>query len=219
MNRAAFFDIDGTLISDYSQKILVNLMSDEKYISNQQRVYLYICFFLMRAGFLHNTTKIREAAYSVFCKYEKKIIDDFFYQTSICISKYYKKNWMFECIAKHKDRGFRIIGITASLKKICLYTSIEFGIHDFYGTELSVENGKYNGKWKGQILEGSHKVDLMMSLKEKLNLDMSESYAYADSLSDLPMLESVGHPVAVCPDSRLKKYALKHNWTILEDPK
>ena len=51
---------------------------------------------------------------------------------------------------------------------------------------------------------------------ERENINLSESYAYSDSISDLPMLSIVGHPVAVSPDFRLKQTALQHDWAILD---
>jgi phosphoserine phosphatase len=45
---------------------------------------------------------------------------------------------------------------------------------------------------------------------------LSDSYAYSDSISDLPMLSIVGHPAAVNPDFRLKQTALQHDWAILD---
>ena len=50
---------------------------------------------------------------------------------------------------------------------------------------------------------------------EREGINLSESYAYSDSISDLPMLSIVGHPVAVNPDFRLKQTALQHDWAIL----
>ena len=47
------------------------------------------------------------------------------------------------------------------------------------------------------------------------NINLSESFAYSDSISDLPMLSIVGHPAAVNPDFRLKQTALQHDWAIL----
>ena len=50
---------------------------------------------------------------------------------------------------------------------------------------------------------------------EREDINLSESYAYSDSISDLPMLSIVGHPVAANPDFRLKEVALQHDWPIL----
>jgi phosphoserine phosphatase len=55
---------------------------------------------------------------------------------------------------------------------------------------------------------------MLASFARRRNLDLSRSYAYADSISDLPMLEAVGNPVVVNPDSRLQKAAKERGWQI-----
>ena len=54
----------------------------------------------------------------------------------------------------------------------------------------------------------------MRSLAEERGYDLSECYAYSDSSTDLPMLEAVGHPIAVNPDSSLRATALERDWPI-----
>jgi phosphoserine phosphatase len=51
-------------------------------------------------------------------------------------------------------------------------------------------------------------------LSQIAGIDLSQSFAYADHTSDLPLLQHVGHPVAVNPSSRLKTFALAHSWPI-----
>jgi len=52
------------------------------------------------------------------------------------------------------------------------------------------------------------------SLAERRGIDLGGSYAYTDSIADLPMLEAVGHPVAVNPDKELRKQAEERGWDI-----
>jgi len=52
-------------------------------------------------------------------------------------------------------------------------------------------------------------------LGETDSINWSESWAYADSYSDLPVLERVGHPIAVYPDNELATHAQEHRWEII----
>ena len=61
---------------------------------------------------------------------------------------------------------------------------------------------------------GQFKAEAMRELAEREHIDLSESYAYTDSYTDLPMLEAVGHPVAVNPDRVLTKFARDHDFEI-----
>ena len=65
------------------------------------------------------------------------------------------------------------------------------------------------------LVNGEGKVVAMQSLADWQGYDLSQSYAYSDSASDLPMLEAVGHPVAVNPDSKLERHARRNGWPIV----
>ena len=72
----------------------------------------------------------------------------------------------------------------------------------------------YTGELSGAPVAGEARARMLASFARRRNLDLSRSYAYADSISDLPMLEAVGNPVAVNPDSRLAKAARERGWQI-----
>ncbi len=55
---------------------------------------------------------------------------------------------------------------------------------------------------------------MLASYARRRNVELSRSYAYGDSISDLPMLEAVGNPVAVNPDKRLLAAAQERNWQV-----
>jgi hypothetical protein len=63
---------------------------------------------------------------------------------------------------------------------------------------------------------GPYKADLIRQVAARDGVDLSQSYAYSDSCTDLPMLESVGHPVVVNPDKILLKVARERDWEVLE---
>jgi hypothetical protein len=62
---------------------------------------------------------------------------------------------------------------------------------------------------------GAGKVDAIQELARWEGLDLAQCYAYSDSASDLPMMEAVGHPVAVNPDSKLERIAHRRGWPIV----
>ena len=63
---------------------------------------------------------------------------------------------------------------------------------------------------------GPFKAEAMQELAESEGLDLAESSAYSDSYTDLPMLEAVGHPVAVNPDRVLAKVAREREWEVMQ---
>jgi phosphoserine phosphatase len=81
-----------------------------------------------------------------------------------------------------------------------------------------VENGYYNGKSPQHACQGEEKATLTKRLIEQLGLeiDLDSSYAYADSLGDIHLLEMVGNPIAVFPDEHLKPVAEERGWPVIE---
>jgi phosphoserine phosphatase len=75
-------------------------------------------------------------------------------------------------------------------------------------------NGRYTGELEEVPHAGDARASYLRRLAKELGADLSASYAYADSLSDLPMLESVGHPVVVNPDPRLRRVARERRWPV-----
>jgi len=83
------------------------------------------------------------------------------------------------------------------------------------GTISEIADGVYTGELAGPFCYGPGKVEAMSDLARWENLDLAQCYAYSDSASDLPMLEAVGHPVAVNPDAKLERIAHDNGWPIV----
>ena len=118
-----------------------------------------------------------------------------------------------ELIAFHRNAGHDVIIISASASHLVDLIAEELGIDQVVATELEVADGRFTG----EILfycKGAAKADAITALAEKSHYDLSASYAYSDSATDIPMLEAVGNPVAVNPDRAMKKTALENGWEI-----
>ena len=90
------------------------------------------------------------------------------------------------------------------------------GIDDYVANRLEFVNGYATGRVLPPVMASATKAAWIREYAEKNNISLSDSYAYTDSISDLPMLSIVGHPAAINPDFRLKQVALQHNWAILK---
>ncbi|MDQ3658601.1 MAG: haloacid dehalogenase-like hydrolase, partial [Actinomycetota bacterium] len=87
-------------------------------------------------------------------------------------------------------------------------------VDDVLCASLQEEDGAYTGELRGAPVAGEARARMLASFARRRNLDLSRSYAYADSISDLPMLEAVGNPVAVNPDRRLAAQAEERGWAV-----
>lgn len=118
-------------------------------------------------------------------------------------------------LERHGRAGRDTYIVSAAPQEIVEPLAHALGMTGGIGTRSVVENGVYTGELDGPFCYGVGKVEAMQSLARWQNYDLSQSYAYSDSASDLPMLEAVGHPVAVNPDSKLERHARRSGWPIV----
>jgi HAD superfamily hydrolase (TIGR01490 family) len=121
-----------------------------------------------------------------------------------------------ELIAQGKKIGQRQIVLTGALDFTIDRLMDHLGIDDFVANRLEFVNGYATGRVLPPVMASATKAKWIREYAEREDINLSESYAYSDSISDLPMLSIVGHPVAVNPDFRLKQTALQHDWAILD---
>jgi fatty acyl-CoA reductase len=112
----------------------------------------------------------------------------------------------------HKSAGHRIVLLSGTLD--FLLEPFKDLADDMLTARLEEENGVYTGELSGAPVAGEARARMLASFARRTNVDLSRSYAYADSISDLPMLEAVGIPVAVNPDARLRAAARERGWQI-----
>jgi HAD superfamily hydrolase (TIGR01490 family) len=115
---------------------------------------------------------------------------------------------------EHRGAGRRVVVISASPEEIVRPLCRYLGIDEIIATRAEVdEEGRYTGELE-LYAYGSGKVEAMREMAEEEDIDLSDSYAYSDSITDLPMLEAVGHPVVVNPDAELAAIAEERGWEV-----
>jgi HAD superfamily hydrolase (TIGR01490 family) len=117
-------------------------------------------------------------------------------------------------MAEHRGAGRRVVVISASPEEIVRPLCRHLGIDDVIATRAAVdEEGRYTGELE-LYAYGPGKAEAMRAMADQDGIDLNASYAYSDSVTDLPMLEAVGHPVAVNPDAPLRAIATERGWEI-----
>ncbi len=116
----------------------------------------------------------------------------------------------------HADAGRERWVISASPIEIVQGLADALGIEGALATVGEVVDGKYTGNLVGEFMYGPAKARAIEKLAAEKGFDLAQCYAYSDSVSDLPMMELVGHPVAVNPDSALEQVAHQRGWPIVE---
>jgi HAD superfamily hydrolase (TIGR01490 family) len=117
---------------------------------------------------------------------------------------------------EHQDAGRGVYIFTAASQELAEMLAHVLTFDGGIGSQFSaVEDGVYTGRPTGLFIYGADKARAIKRLADRDGIDLSESYAYSDSASDLPMLRAVGHPVAVNPDRELLAEARAEGWQVL----
>jgi fatty acyl-CoA reductase len=115
-------------------------------------------------------------------------------------------------VREHRRLGHRTVLITGALDFVVAPLAPLFD--DIVAASLDVEHGAYTGEMREVPPTGESRAQALFDYAAAHHIDLRESVAYADSTSDLPMLEAVGFPVAVNPETRLAALARKRGWLV-----
>jgi HAD superfamily hydrolase (TIGR01490 family) len=121
---------------------------------------------------------------------------------------------MRRVIDVHHANGDRTYLVTAAPRELAEGIAAYLGMGGALGTEAELVDGTYTGRLLGPVLHGPAKLDAVVALADQQGIDLRASSAYSDSVNDRPLLEGVGHPVAVNPDRMLRELAAERGWPI-----
>jgi HAD superfamily hydrolase (TIGR01490 family) len=118
-------------------------------------------------------------------------------------------------VERHRQAGRATYIVSAAPVELVDPLAHALGMTGGIGTRSEVVDGAYTGNLVGPFCYGEGKVEAITELARWEGLDLDQCYAYSDSASDLPMLQAVGHPVAVNPDAKLDRIARREGWPIV----
>jgi HAD superfamily hydrolase (TIGR01490 family) len=104
--------------------------------------------------------------------------------------------------------------VTAASQEMAQVICQKLGFTGALGSRAEVEDGVYTGKMNGNLLHGKEKAKAINELAIERGFDLAECYAYSDSHNDLPLLLEVGHPSVINPDAILRIRAIRESWPI-----
>jgi HAD superfamily hydrolase (TIGR01490 family) len=119
-----------------------------------------------------------------------------------------------ERIAGHRKDGHLCVMLSSSPPYVTEPVAEALGLDGVLCTRLEVEGGKFTGRIRPPACYGTGKVHWAEQFAAQEQVDLTSSWFYTDSYSDLPMLKRVGQRVVVNPDPRLRRYARRARWTI-----
>jgi len=218
---AAFFDVDGTLTTTRVwESIMAYFRAHHLRRGTHLRFLLthYPLYFLSKMGLL-DTMGFRKPWAEHLVWYVKGFTEAEGERVwRWAVNEFLVNHWRTDSRKKlqsHLDAGHVVILVSASPAPLLRWIGQELGVTHALGTEFLVQNGRYTGK-TGPVCIGEQKGILPKTyLQEQgIEIDYPNSYAYADSVTDMGLFAMVGHPIATHPDDELRSIAEKEGWAI-----
>jgi HAD superfamily hydrolase (TIGR01490 family) len=219
MKPVVFFDIDDTLIKGSTQRYLIPYLYRKRLLSLSFTIKCIFWFVGYELGLIKKREKVIQwtrGAYRTIKGWDveefDKMLDNFCHE--LLEPRIFQE--AKDVIKKHKEDGYEIVLLSGTIDPIAERLGKALGIDICMANRLWHKNGKYTGEVEEEFVYAQGKVDLAKKLAIRYDLDLSNSYAYGDHLSDIPLLELVSNPIAVNPDKKLRIEAKKRNWPIFD---
>jgi HAD superfamily hydrolase (TIGR01490 family) len=214
--RVAFFDLDKTLISRNSATLWIRFELAAGRVSRWQALHALTYVVRYSLGAADMTDAIRRSVASLVGQQEAELRAraELFYEQ--LVRPLYRPGAR-RALAAHRAAGDRIVLLTSSSNYVSEMVCRELDLDGYVCNRFEVDAaGCYTGRPLEPLCFGAGKVLLAQRHAEALGVSLAEASFYTDSLSDLPMLEAVGRPVAVHPDPRLRRVARQRGWEIAD---
>lgn len=214
---AAFFDLDKTLMAGSSGMQFARVATKQGIVGRRQLAGWGIEHLRYR---LRGTTDARtgdvlKAARELITGIPAKTIERMGPEVMAAILPRVYPQMLVE-IHTHQDAGRPTFIVSAAGNDVVETLARVLGMDGGIGTRYEVDPaGNFTGRLEGPFVYGPGKVEAMQTFAAAHEIDLDESFAYSDSLSDLPMLRAVGNPVAVNPDPPLAAIAKQEGWQTL----
>ena len=115
----------------------------------------------------------------------------------------------------HRAKKAKVVILSSALAPVCREMAVRLHMDDFICSELEVKDGALTGRPHGHLCFAEEKAVRLLAYCEKNKFSPSNAWFYSDSITDLPALRSVGNPVCINPDRKLKNVAKESSWKIL----
>lgn len=211
----AFFDLDGTLIDTHSVKDIFT----ERLLTGQVSSTEVIDMLNMAARYALKTGNFEDAL-ATSVQNLRGLPEK---QLDALGEKVFRERLapvifpqMKAVIGKHRELGHRLVIITSATTFQVEPLARYLGIEDILCTRLETRNGKFTGQLDGKPCYGAQKLKASREYAAQKGIELDKSYFYSDGSEDLPLLESVGNPVAVNADKQLRQKARRMGWTSLQ---
>lgn len=214
--EAAFFDLDKTIIAKSSVMAFGGPFYREGLISKRtivRGVYAQIVYMLVGADD-EKMERMREAMLVLTRGWDQARVKNIVRETLEEVLSPIIYAEALELIDEHRAAGRKTVIISSSPVETVEPLGEYLGVDDVIATRAALDSeGRYTGTLDFYAY-GAHKAEAIREMAVAERIDLAASYAYSDSITDLPMLELVGHPIVVNPDRDLMRVAREREWEV-----
>jgi HAD superfamily hydrolase (TIGR01490 family) len=211
---AALFDIDGTLLACNTASLYMRHL--RRTGQARRRDVARTLYYLLRykLGLLDAGRALEASMDFVRGRDEAAMAAD-------CLQWYRAtvRRWIFPAmaarVAAHQQAGHVAALLTSATRYLAEPLGADLGVEHVLVTQLVVRDGRFTGQIVPPACYGRGKVHWAERFATEHGLDLGHSYFYTDSITDLPVLDRVGHPRVVHPDPRLRRLAQQRGWQVL----
>jgi HAD superfamily hydrolase (TIGR01490 family) len=214
--RAAFFDLDRTLIRRSSALALAGSFQERGLIGRKQlaKAAAWQILFAARGAGAETVRKAAEGGLMLLKGLEVDEMRSLVSEAMEPALKPLVYREPLDLVSRHRDRGERVYIVSATVQEIVEPLAVELGFDGAIGSLCEIVDGRYTGR-SLRACHGPGKAAAVRELAAAEGIDLAASTAYSDSHTDLPFLETVGNPVVVNPDRELRRIARERGWPIL----
>ena len=214
--QAAFFDLDKTVIAKAALMAFGRPLHNAGYISRWlvlRSLYGQLVFRYFGADEAR-MKKMRETSLRLAKGWDQAKVMALVRETLTEVIEPIVYEEALDLIDNHRSEGHRVFIVSASPFEIVTPLAQYLGIESTISTRAEIDDeGRYTGGVEFYAY-GLHKAEAMRELALADGIDLAKSFAYSDSITDLPMLEAVGRPVVINPDRELRRIAIERGWEI-----
>jgi HAD superfamily hydrolase (TIGR01490 family) len=215
--RAAFFDVDNTLIRGSTIYFLGRGMYQRGYFTKKDISRFVLANLRFRLTGKENKEEIarfQDAATDFIGGHNVKDIEAIAQQIYDEFVSPAMWQGTIDIAQTHIANGVEVYLVTAAPEDMATLIAKRLGLTGALGSKAEIKDGLYTGQMNGALLHGKEKAVAVRELAQKKGFDLEDCFAYSDSNNDLPLLQCVGHPSAINPDALLGLRAMAEGWPI-----
>jgi HAD superfamily hydrolase (TIGR01490 family) len=212
----AFFDLDKTVIAKASMVAFSRPLNRAGLVSKRtllRAAWAQLVYVRMGAS-AEKLERLRESVLRLTTGWDQHEIAAIVRDTLEEVIEPIIYSEALELIEEHRRAGDRIVIISASPEEVVAPIAQRLGAHEAIATRAELDAaGRYSGRTERYVY-GPEKALAARELAARDGVDLARCHAYSDSVTDVPLLRAVGHPVAVNPDRELARVAQAEGWEI-----